>query len=134
MNSTDPLSDMLTQIRNALPAKKQEVVLPYSNLKFNLAKLLEKKGWLSSAEAVEDPASKFKALKLRLKYDEQGQSVISGVKRVSKPGQRIYAKVTKIPRGNLGMGATIVSKSKGLMTASEATKARLGGEVICQIW
>lgn len=136
---TDPLADMLTRIRNALLAKKPEVILPHSNLKHNLAQLFERQGWLHRVEVTEDSppgeaAGQFKVLKLHLKYDEQGQSAISGITRVSKPGQRIYAKVTKIPRSSLGLGETVVSTSKGLMTAQEAVKARLGGEVICQIW
>lgn len=139
---TDPISDLLTRIRNAISMKKTEVVLPHSKLKHNLAQLFERQGWLQRVEVAEDglsgdkagKAGKFKVLKLHLKYDTEGMPAISGIMRVSKPGQRIYAKVTKIPRSSLGMGATIVSTSKGLMTAQEAVKARLGGEVICQIW
>lgn len=143
---TDPISDMLTRIRNALLMKKQDVVLPYSKLKASLATVLEKQGWLEKTETAEEDlptlptgrqagqAGKMKVLKLRLKYSADGEPRITGLKRVSKPGQRIYAKVTNIPRVTYGTGATILSTSKGIMTASEARKEKLGGEIICQIW
>lgn len=130
--TTDPISDMLTQIRNALAVRKPEVVLPYSKLKFSLALSLEKNGWLGEVSAEDEvPAKK---LKLKLKYDGQGAPVISGLVRVSKPGQRIYAKAKTIPRTPLGSGMAIVSTSRGLMTSDEARQAKLGGELICQIW
>ena len=129
---TDPISDMLTQIRNALAVKKPEVVLPYSKFKHALADLLQKNGWLSRVESAAD--GKFKTLKLILKYDGAGMPTISGVRRISKPGQRMYAAVTRIPRVMLGTGATIVSTSRGLMTADQARAEKLGGELICEIW
>jgi small subunit ribosomal protein S8 len=129
---TDPISDMLTQIRNAQAVKKTEVVLPYSKFKHALADLLKKSGWLGGAEQAED--GKFKMLKLKLKYDNSGMPVISGLRRISKPGQRMYSAVTRIPRVMLGNGATIVSTSRGLMTADQARKEKLGGELICEIW
>ena len=129
---TDPISDMLTRIRTAAAVKKTEVVLPYSKLKMNLGKLLEKSGWIESVQEASE--GNMKVLKLKLKYDDQGLSVISGINRLSKPGQRIYAKVTKIPRVALGNGATIVSTSRGLMTSDQARKEKLGGELICEIW
>ena len=128
---TDPISDMLTQLRNALAIKRQEVLLPYSKFKENLARIFEKQGWLEKVEIVEK--DKFKYLKLGLRYDG-GVAAISGLKRVSKPGQRIYAKVSKIPRVSFGVGYTIVSTPRGLMTDQEARKQKLGGEVICQVW
>ena len=129
---TDPISDMLTRIRNALAMKKQEVVLPYSKFKHSLADILEKQGKLEKT-AVEEQGN-FKFLKLVLKYDDSGTSVISGVSRVSKPGQRIYSKAKKIPKVKLGNGITIVSTSRGLMTDKQAKAEKIGGEVICQIW
>ena len=129
---TDPISDMLTQIRNALAVKKPEVVLPYSKFKNSLAETLQKHGWLDRVEPATD--GKFKMLKLKLKYDVTGMPVISGLKRVSKPGQRMYAKVTRIPRVMLGNGQAIVSTSRGLMTADQARKEKLGGELICEVW
>lgn len=128
---TDPISDMLTQIRNALLRRKEEVVLSYSKIKENLGQVLARQGWVEKVETLEDGGRKF--LKLKLKY-EQGTSVISGLKRVSKPGQRIYAKVSEIPPVKLGFGSTILSTSKGLMTDKEARKEKMGGELICQIW
>lgn len=129
---TDPISDMLTQIRNALAIQKPEVILPYSRLKESLAKLLEIQGWLLSATAEEEDRSK--VLRLKLRYHPTGTPAITGLKRVSKPGQRIYAKFSEIPRLRLGVGATILSTSRGLMTDKQARQAKLGGEVICQIW
>lgn len=129
---TDPISDMLTQIRNATAVKRQEVVLPYSILKHNLAQLFLNHGWIKSVELLGD--EKRKQLKLVLQYHPTGQPAISGLKRVSKPGQRIYAKVTDIPRFRLGVGATIISTSRGLMTDKQARKEKMGGEIICQIW
>jgi len=113
-------------------AKKSEVVLPYSKFKDSLAKVLVSEGWLKSVE-VKDVEG-FKHLALELKYDPQGLPVISEIKRVSKPGQRIYASRLKVPKVLGGMGTTIVSTSKGLMTDKEARKNKVGGEVVCQIW
>lgn len=128
---TDPISDMLTRIRNASLARKAEVVLPYSKFKFALASLLEKEGFLAG---VKETASDHKLLEVKLKYSEAGDSVISGIKRVSKPGQRIYLSADKLPRTNSGYGITVVSTSKGLLTDKEARKSHLGGEVVCQVW
>lgn len=129
---TDPISDMLTQIRNALAVKKPEVILPYSQLKSNLADLLMRQGWIAKVEVTEE--GKKKSLKLALKYLPEGRAAITGLKRVSKPGQRIYAKFPDISRFTLGVGATIISTSKGLMTDREARREKVGGEVLCQIW
>ena len=128
----DTISDMLTRIRNATAVKKTEVVLPYSKFKHNLAKLLVSEGFLRSASVKED--GKFKNLQIELKYAGNGLPVISGITRVSKPGQRIYSKNTEIPRSLGGVGTTIVSTSRGLMTDKLARKEKIGGEVICQIW
>ena len=129
----DPISDMLTRVRNALAIKKPEVVLPYSKFKASLASVLEKHGLIRKSEITEGQNAA-KTLKLVLKYDETGSPTIEGLLRVSKPGQRIYSKVTKIPKVKLGRGITIISTSKGLMTDKEARGQKLGGEIICQIW
>lgn len=126
---TDPIADMLTRIRNALAVKRPEVVLPYSKLKGRLADLLAKQGWLAGVEVLGEEK---KLLKLTLKYDERGHAAISGISRVSKPGQRIYSKASEIERQ--GVGAVIISTSKGLMTDGEARRQRVGGEVICKVW
>lgn len=128
----DTISDMLTRIRNALMVNKPEVVLPYSNFKMNLAKLLHTEGWLKDIQVGEENG--FKNLTITLKYDATGQPVISGIQRVSKPGQRIYSSRKTLPRVMGGIGTTIVSTSKGLMTDKNARKEKIGGEVVCQIW
>ncbi|HTL39247.1 MAG TPA: 30S ribosomal protein S8 [Methylomirabilota bacterium] len=132
MTMTDTISDMLTRIRNGLMAKKPEVVLPYSNFKHNLAKVLQSEGWLSKVEITEIEGMKH--LNLALKYDEAGLPVISEIKRISKPGQRIYSNRMQIPKVLGGMGTTIISTSKGLMTDKEARKNKIGGEIVCQVW
>lgn len=129
---TDPISDMLTRIRNAASAQKAEVVLPYSKMKHALANILEKEGFVSGV--AEKSNGKHKDLEIKLKYDSSGENAIIGIKRVSKPGQRIYAPTAKIPRANGGMGITILSTSRGLMTDRDAYKQKYGGEVICQVW
>lgn len=148
---TDPISDMLTRIRNASLARKGEAVLPHSKFKEALAQVLFKEGFLAGVKEASDPpsllpslklqgtgkirkASRHKTLEIKLKYAEDGQPVISGIKRVSKPGQRIYLSFIKIPRTNSGFGVTVVSTSKGLMTDKEARKEKIGGEVVCQVW
>ncbi len=128
---TDPITDALNQIRNAQAVKKTEVLIPFSKLKYEIVTILSKEGFLGDIKkAVKDKA---KAIKITLKYDN-GDSVISGVRRVSKPGQRIYAKVSEIKRVHGGYGISIISTSKGLMTNKEARRLKLGGEVICEIW
>jgi len=128
---TDPIADMLIRIKNAAAAHKAEVVMPFSNFKASLAKLLEREGFVG---AVTEVPGRFKSLQLNLKYDTQGQPVISGLKRISKPGQRIYLPVGRIPRTNSGLGVTVISTSQGLLSDKEARKAKIGGEVICQVW
>lgn len=129
---TDPIADMLTRIRNSVAVKKTEVVLPYSRLKHSLANILAREGFISEVQV--KSLGRIKELEIKLKYSKDGETVISGLKRVSKPGQRIYAPVTKIPRVNRGLGVTILSTSKGLMTDRQAYKEKYGGEVICQVW
>jgi|SRR3989344_4421464 len=128
---SDPISDMLTRIKNAGLARKEAAVLPYSKFKANLAKVLEKAGFVST---VNELAGEMKMLQINLKYGSDGQPVIAGIKRVSKPGQRIYLPVGRIPRTNSGFGITVVSTPKGLLTDKEARKAGMGGEIVCQVW
>lgn len=136
---TDPISDMLTQIRNTLAVNRPEVVLSHSKLKENLARLLESQGFIEGLQVAEgqnqasQPAGR-RFLKLQLKYGPTGLPAISGLKRLSKPGQRIYARAKELPRLSTGLGAIIISTSKGLMTDKKARKEKLGGEVICQVW
>jgi small subunit ribosomal protein S8 len=128
---TDPISDMLTRIRNALAARKGELVMPYSKFKHSLANVLLAEGFISG---VNELPGRVKSLQLNLKYDQTGSPVITGIKRVSTPGQRIYLPVARIPRTNGGFGVTVVSTSRGLLTDKQARKDRLGGEVVCQVW
>jgi small subunit ribosomal protein S8 len=128
---TDPIADMLTRVRNAAATKKAEVRIPYSKLKHSLAEVLKAEGYITDFRASEGT---IKHLDITLKYDANGQTVISGIKRVSKPGQRIYASIDRIPRVNGGLGLSILSTSHGLMTDKEARKQKFGGEIICQVW
>lgn len=128
---TDPIADMLTRIRNAVMARKESAVLPYSKFKANLAKLLEREGFVG---VVSEVPGKFKSLQINLKYDKSGQPVITGIKRVSTPGQRIYLPAEKLPRTNSGLGLTVISTSKGLLSDRQARKEKVGGEVVCQVW
>ncbi len=128
---TDPISDMLTRIRNSLAARKTELVMPYSKFKHSLANVLLTEGFISG---VNELPGRVKMLQINLKYDQGGSPVITGIKRVSTPGQRIYLPVSKIPRTNGGFGVTVVSTSQGLLTDKQARKTRMGGEVVCQVW
>jgi small subunit ribosomal protein S8 len=127
---TDSISDMLTRIRNAQAVKKSEIVLPYSKMKFAIAKILEKEGYIAKAEQVTE--AKFPMLKLVLRY-EGNTPAIQMVRRVSKPGRRVYAKTTELPVVLANIGIAIISTPNGLMTNKEARARRLGGEIICEI-
>ena len=129
---TDPISDMLTRIRNAVAVNKTAVVMPYSKFKHNFARLLVAEGWLSEVFVREQTGKKM--LGVGIKYGNNKNPIISGLKRVSKPGQRIYARFDGIPRARSGLGITVVSTSKGLMTDRQAYRDKIGGEVIAQIW
>jgi len=127
----DQIADMLTTIKNALLVKKEEVSVSFSNLKFEIAKILEKSGFVEKAE--KKGVKKKKVIEIKLKY-ENGVPAISGLKRISKPGQRIYLPVKKIKRSKRGYGIFIVSTPKGLMSDREARKIKVGGEILCEIW
>lgn len=129
--STDPITDMLNQIRNAKAVQKPEVLVPFSALKNEIAMLLSKAGFLG--EVKKATKGKTKAIKMQLKYAD-GICAIEGLKRVSKPGQRIYVKANEIKKVRGGFGVSVVSTPKGLMTGLEARKAKLGGEVLLEIW
>jgi small subunit ribosomal protein S8 len=129
---SDPIADMLTRIKNASIARKSELVLPYSKFKASLAEILAKEGFIAGFSEVKE--GKFKNLKVILKYANSGESVIADIKRVSKPGQRIYLPVDRLPRTNSGFGITVISTPKGLLTDKQARKNRMGGEIICQVW
>jgi small subunit ribosomal protein S8 len=128
----DPIADMLTRIRNAIKARKREVALPSSSLKVEIAKILKEEGYIKNFKVVDD--GKQGSLSLTLRYTEEGLSVIKGLKRVSKPGCRIYCTKDSIPRVLDGLGLVIISTSKGVMTGRKCEELGLGGEVLCSIW
>ncbi|MCC6619111.1 MAG: 30S ribosomal protein S8 [Chloroflexi bacterium] len=132
MNVTDPIADMLTRIRNASMARHRELTLPSSRIKREIARILAEEGFIESFSATPDGVGE--ALTLRLKYVEGRTPVVSGLKRISKPGLRVYARKTEIPRVLGGLGLAILSTSHGIMTGSDARKQNLGGEVLCYVW
>lgn len=134
MTMPDPLSDMLTRIRNANTVLKPEVQMPSSKLKEALAEVLKKEGYISGFNIKNDEAYPGNTLNIKLKYADNRKRVITGIKSVSKPGLRVYTKADKIPRSLNGLGITVLSTSSGLMTDREATKKRIGGEILCQVW
>ena len=127
----DPIADMLTRIRNALKVKHSDVNIPVSKEKLEIARILLEEGYITSQEIVED--GKIKNIKIVLKYDEQG-SVIQGLKRISKPGLRVYAQSDKIPYVISGLGIAIISTNKGVMTDKKARELNVGGEVLAYVW
>lgn len=129
---SDPIADMLTRIKNGYQARKDVVLLPWSKIKEEIGQILLKEGYLKDMKS-KGTKAKDKVLELELKYEGR-KPALNEIKRISKPGLRIYAKVTKIPRVRFGFGITIVSTPKGLMIGKEAKKKKLGGEIICQIW
>lgn len=130
---TDPIADMLTRIRNANMVSHQEVEMPSSKLKVELAKVLKDEGYIIDF-SVEKKEDKFSFLTIVLKYDEKHKPVIANLKRISKPGLRNYCKSKDIPKVLGGLGVAIISTSKGLMTDRKARKEHLGGEVLCYVW
>ena len=129
---TDPIADMLTRIRNGLTAKLASVSVPASKEKLTIANILVKEGYITSAEEVEDNGRK--NIIITLKYDENGDGVIQGIKRISKPGLRVYAGVDKLPQVISGLGIAIVSTNKGILTDKQARAAGVGGEVLAFVW
>ena len=132
MNMTDPIADMLTRIRNGLSARHDTVAVPASKIKVEIARILKEEGYISNYSV--DGEGKDKAITIELKYGQNGSKIISGIKRISKPGLKVYAKNDALPRVLNGLGIAIISTSKGLMTDRDARKAKLGGEVIAYVW
>jgi small subunit ribosomal protein S8 len=132
MSMTDPIADMLTRIRNANQANHTEVEMPASRMKAGIAKLLLEQGYISGFESKAGEHGEL--LVIGLKYGRNRERVISGIKRVSKPGRRIYARNDRLPKVLGGLGTAIISTSRGLVTSVEAQRLGLGGEVICFIW
>ena len=127
----DPIGDMLTRVRNAQMAKKSEVIIPFSKIKFSIAKILEEDSWIEKSEMIKN---KFPEIKIELKYNKNHQPAIASLKRISRPSQRIYVNKDKLPRVLNDMGIAIISTSQGLMTNKEAKKRKLGGEILCEIY
>ena len=134
MTMTDPIADMLTRIRNANTAQFDTVKMPGSKLKEALAVILEREGFIAGYTVEQNNARPGSTLEITLKYDQNRNRTIGGIKRISKPGLRIYAQADRIPRVLGGIGVAVVSTSHGLMTDREARKRHLGGEVLCYVW
>jgi small subunit ribosomal protein S8 len=132
MVMSDPIADMLTRIRNANVVRKETVEIPASTIKKEIAEILKREGFIRDAEYVQD--NKHGIIRLFLKYGPNNERVISGLKRISKPGLRVYTKSQEVPRVLGGLGLAIIPTSSGVMTDKEARQAKSGGEVICYIW
>jgi small subunit ribosomal protein S8 len=131
---TDPIADMLTRVRNANTAMHDTVRMPSSKLKENIARILETEGYIEGFEVASDSTRPGRVLEVKLKYSPERKRTISGIRRVSKPGLRVYAKRDKLPRVLGGLGIAIISTSKGLMTDKQAAKQGFGGEVLAYVW
>jgi small subunit ribosomal protein S8 len=135
MTMTDPIADMLTRLRNANQAYHDQVAMPYSKLKANVAEVLKSEGYIASWSVLEPPdGSVAKQLMLELKYGQNRERSLAGLRRVSKPGLRVYAKAAELPRVLGGLGVAIVSTSQGLLTDRQARKRGVGGEVLAYVW
>lgn len=132
MSMSDPLADMLTRIRNAGMVKFRSVEIPLSNIKKGVADILKKEGYINDFMIIDN--EKQGVLKIDLKYDSHDNKVITGIKRISKPGRRLYLRHDNIPKTMSGLGISILSTSKGIMTDKEARAKRVGGEILCEVW
>ena len=133
MNTTDPIADMLTRIRNANSQKHKTVDIPASNMKRAIANILFKEGYIKSFEEIKEENNQG-VIRITLKYTEKGNKVIDGLKRISKPGLRVYASKDELPKVLNGLGIALISTSKGIMTDKEARNLGLGGEVLAYVW
>ena len=132
MNTTDPIADMLTRIRNANSSKHKTVDIPASNMKKAIANILFEEGYIKSFEEVKDDTQG--VIRITIKYDEKGARVIDGIKRISKPGLRVYASKDELPQVLNGLGIALISTSKGIKTDKQARAEGLGGEVLAYVW
>ena len=132
MNTTDPIADMLTRIRNANTSKHKTVDIPASKMKTGIAEILFKEGYIKAYEEIKDENQGI--IRVTLKYDEKGNKVISGLKRISRPGLRIYASKDELPQVLNGLGTALISTSKGIVTDKKARELGIGGEVLAYIW
>ena len=129
---TDPIADMLTRIRNGLQSRHAAVEMPASKLKSAIAEVLKAEGYIKGFQTTGEGATK--TLKVELRYVGKNEPVLSGLKRISKPGLRVYSQATEIPRVFGGLGVAIISTSRGVMSGAQARKMRVGGEIICHVW
>lgn len=134
MTMTDPLADMLTRLRNANTAMHDDVTMPSSKLKEALATVLQKEGYITDFNVVPASAGPGHRLTITLKYSPERERTISGIRRISKPGLRVYRKAEEIPRVLGGLGVAVLSTNQGLMSDREARKRRVGGEILCYVW
>ncbi len=132
MTMTDPIADMLTRIRNATMARHEHVLLPWSKMKIAITKILKEEGFIKDYEVIR--GKPVRTIKLHLKYMDKKQPAIAGLKRISKPGLRVYVQRAEIPRVYGGLGIAILSTPKGVMTGQKAWKQCLGGELLCYVW
>lgn len=132
MSMTDPIADMLTRIRNGIRARHERVDVPSSKLKLEIAKILKSEGFISNYKQVEEEGRP--VIRLYLKYASNGEPVIHGIERISRPGRRVYRNKAEIPSVLGGLGLAIVSTSKGVLSGTDAARTGVGGEVLCQIW
>jgi small subunit ribosomal protein S8 len=133
MSMTDPIADMLTRVRNASSAMHDEVEIPASKIKENIARILADEGFVSAVE-VDNKENGHPKIKIRLSYTDDRERVISGIRRISKPGRRVYRGAQELPRVLGGLGIAIISTSQGLMTDKQARQAKVGGEVLAYVW
>jgi small subunit ribosomal protein S8 len=131
---TDPIADMLTRIRNAVSARHQRVDIPASRFKTEIARILEQEGYIQGFRLLDGSAGEPATIRIALKYGPRGEKVISGLERVSRPGRRVYFGREDVPRVMGGLGTSILTTSRGVMTGRDAVKAGVGGEVLCNIW
>jgi small subunit ribosomal protein S8 len=132
MTISDPIADMLTRIRNAVMARHDFVPVPASRVKLAIARILKEEGFITDYEVLR--GKPYRVIKIRLRYDDNNQSVISGLERISKPGLRVYVQQKEIPRVYGGLGIAIISTPKGLMTGKRAWHSGVGGELLCYVW
>ena len=132
MSMTDPIADMLSRIRNAIQSRHDRVDVPASNLKVEIARILKEQGFISNYKKVDEGLQG--VIRISLKYAQDGEPAIHGIERISRPGRRVYRAKTEIPRPLGGLGLSIVSTSRGVLSGDEAAKSGIGGEVLCQVW
>jgi small subunit ribosomal protein S8 len=131
---TDPIADMLTRIRNAVTAKQMRVDMPASRIKVDIARILQDEGYLQGFKLLEEGTSPVRTLRLFMKYGPHGERLITGIQRISRPGRRVYFGRADVPAVLGGLGTSILTTSRGVMTGREAVKAGVGGEVLCNVW